>query len=63
MNSLVQHILFNNHQLTRDSATGYLRMGKRTLKEKNGESALTAFNKAIDAIATARKAGGFDNYQ
>lgn len=41
---------------------GYLRLGKRTLKEGNGASALNAFQKAMDAIGEAKAAGTFDNY-
>jgi len=42
---------------------GYLRMGKRTLKEKNASSALTAFNNAMEAIAEAKRNGAFKNFQ
>jgi len=41
---------------------GYLRMGKRTLKEKNGEAALSAFQKAMQAIKEAKQAGSFNNF-
>eukprot|EP00471_Norrisiella_sphaerica_P009023 CAMPEP_0184504082 /NCGR_PEP_ID=MMETSP0113_2-20130426/52142_1 /TAXON_ID=91329 /ORGANISM="Norrisiella sphaerica, Strain BC52" /LENGTH=342 /DNA_ID=CAMNT_0026893697 /DNA_START=10 /DNA_END=1038 /DNA_ORIENTATION=- len=42
---------------------GYLRMGKRTLKDGNGEAALGAFQKAMNAIAEAKQTGSFNNYQ
>mmetsp|Transcript_1960 Transcript_1960/g.2912 ORF Transcript_1960/g.2912 Transcript_1960/m.2912 type:complete len:134 (-) Transcript_1960:544-945(-) len=37
-------------------------MGKRTLKEKNGEAALSAFQKAMQAIKEAKQAGSFNNF-
>uniref|UniRef100_A0A7S4DSQ0 Uncharacterized protein n=1 Tax=Lotharella globosa TaxID=91324 RepID=A0A7S4DSQ0_9EUKA len=42
---------------------GYLRMGKRTLKDQNGPAALSAFQKAMDAIVEAKRAGPYNNYQ
>lgn len=42
---------------------GYLRMGKRTLKEGNGESALTAFKKAMEAIEEAKQSNTFTDFR
>jgi len=42
---------------------GYLRMGKRTLKDQNGEAALSAFQKAMDSITEAKRAGPYENPQ